>query len=131
MILSDDVISASHFYTDVLGFTAHIVTDWYASHSLHDDATVFIDIVKIGHVAAGEALKTETTSGVMIAIGTDNCDTRYGALRAEHPELYFISAPTDEPWGQRRFQLRAPDGVVIEYVQRIEPDQAWMRAQGI
>ena len=31
----------------------------------------------------------------------------------------------DEPWGQRRFQVLAPDDVVVEVVQRIAPDPSW------
>ena len=31
----------------------------------------------------------------------------------------------DEPWGQRRFQVLAPDDVVVEVVQRIDPDPGW------
>ena len=36
----------------------------------------------------------------------------------------------DQPFGQRRFYVDAPDGVVVEFFQTIPPDPAWMKANG-
>jgi hypothetical protein len=35
-----------------------------------------------------------------------------------------------EPWGQRRFQIAAPDGLLVEVLQRVAPDPAWLAENG-
>ncbi|MFP3713504.1 hypothetical protein [Puerhibacterium sp. TATVAM-FAB25] len=36
-----------------------------------------------------------------------------------------------EPWGQRRFQVAGPAGLVVELVQQVAPDPEWSAAQGL
>ena len=36
-----------------------------------------------------------------------------------------------EPWGQRRVQVAGPEGLVIELVQPVEPDPAWLASQDV
>jgi uncharacterized glyoxalase superfamily protein PhnB len=39
-----------------------------------------------------------------------------------------IYGPADEPWGQRRFMLRDPAGVMIDVVEQIQPAEGyWAR----
>ena len=36
-----------------------------------------------------------------------------------------------EPWGQRRFQLAGPDGLLIEVLQLVPPDPQWLADNGM
>ena len=48
------------------------------------------------------------------------------AAAEEHKRLQEAGAPivyglTEEPWGQKRFMLREPSGVLIDIVEQTEP----------
>ncbi|MFI7587231.1 VOC family protein [Spongisporangium articulatum] len=122
-----DVPGAAEFYTAHLGFTAHVVLSWYASLGHPDVPGAFVDLVRTGHPAAGAAqAPAGGARGVMLALLVADVDAEYRRLRAAGLEL--LTEVTDEPWGQRRFQLQGPDAVVVELVQRTAPDAEWLAA---
>lgn len=126
VFLSKDVRSASAFYTTHFGFRALVVLDWFASHQHPDHSHIFLDLVQEGHAAAGAGLRNEHTRGVLLALVVDDCDKEF--VRVQQAGLPVLMAPQDEPWGQRRCQIQAPDGVVVELIQQIPPDAEWMQA---
>lgn len=126
VVLAKDVRAASDFYTAHFGFRALVVLEWFASHQHPAHDQIFFDIVLEGHPAAGEGLRAAQTQGVMLALLVDDCDREYQRLRTAGAPI--LMEPRDEPWGQRRCQIQAPDGVVVEVIQRIPPDSAWMAA---
>jgi uncharacterized glyoxalase superfamily protein PhnB len=126
VVLAHDVRAAAAFYTAHFGFRALVLLDWFASlqHPAHEQT--FFDMVHVGHPAAGAQLRTAQTAGVLLALLVDDCDREYQRLQAA--ALPILMAPQDEPWGQRRCQIQAPDGVVVEVIQRIPLNAAWMQA---
>jgi hypothetical protein len=36
-----------------------------------------------------------------------------------------------EPWGQRRFQVTGPDGLVVEVLQPVDPSPEWLAEHGL
>lgn len=124
VILSDDVKTAATFYTEVLGFESLVTMDWYASLQQPQFQGVYLDIIKEGHEAAGEHLKDSSTAGTMIALIVEDVQNEFERISALG--IQMIMDIKDEPWGQRRFQFLAPDGIVIELIQRIEPDANWI-----
>lgn len=125
VILSDDVKTAAAFYTKVLGFDPLVTLDWYASLQQPKFQGVYLDIIKKGHEAAGEHLKDRSTTGTMLALIVDDIQKEYDRIVALG--INMIMDIKDEPWGQRRCQFFAPDNVVVELIQRIEPDMDWIQ----
>jgi uncharacterized glyoxalase superfamily protein PhnB len=100
--------------------------DWYASLQQSKFNDVYLDIIKKGHEAAGDYLKTSTTTGAMIALIVPDAQKEFHRLK-EHG-VSVIMELQDEPWGQRRFQVLAPDNMVIEFIERIAPNIEWLQA---
>jgi uncharacterized glyoxalase superfamily protein PhnB len=125
VVLSKDVRSASTFYTTHFGFDALVVLDWFASHQHPDLNDLFFDLVQEDHPAAGDALRSAHTGGVLLAFLVEDCDQEFN--RVQRAGLPIVMAPQNEPWGQRRCQIQAPDGVIIELIQQIPPNEEWMR----
>ncbi len=55
----------------------------------------------------------------VISVGVDDVDAAYEEARQRGLEI--IHPLTTEPWGVRRFFVRAPDGNVINVVMHREP----------
>lgn len=123
VILSRDVRAASQFYVDLLGFQPLVVLDWYASHQHPSFEGVFLDVLDADHEAAGGRLRGQETTGTMIALVVADATAERERLAGLGAEV--VLDLQDEPWGQRRFQVLAPDDVVVEVVQRIAPDPSW------
>jgi catechol 2,3-dioxygenase-like lactoylglutathione lyase family enzyme len=100
-----DVDAAKGFYTDYLGLsTEEFNMGWVARYTSPDtDANV--------QLVTRDAAAPEDPA---ISVHTKDVDGAY----AEAQELgYEIVHPlTTEPWGVRRFFVRAPDGTVINIV---------------
>ena len=100
-----DLAAAKHFYTDYLGLsTEEFDLGWVARYTSPDTGA---------HLQLVTRDASAPENPVVSAL-TDDVDGAY----AEAQELgYEIVHPlTTEPWGVRRFFVRAPDGTVINVV---------------
>ena len=97
-----EVEAAKNFYTDYLGLrTEEFNMGWVARYTSPDTRA---NVALVTHDAAAPETR-------VISVHTDDVDGAY----AEAQKLgYEIVHPiTTEPWGVRRFFVRAPDGNVI------------------
>jgi len=100
-----DLEAAKSFYTDYLGLrTEEFNLGWVARYTAPDTAAVV-------QLVTRDASAPEEPA---VSVFTDDVDGAY----AEAQELgYEIVHPlTREPWGVRRFFVRAPDGTVLNIV---------------
>jgi predicted enzyme related to lactoylglutathione lyase len=100
-----DIESTKSFYTDYLGLrTEEFNMGWVARYTSPDTGANV-------QLVTGDASAPEDS---VISIHTDDVD---GAYEEAQKLGYEIVHPlTTEPWGVRRFFVRAPDGNVINIV---------------
>ncbi|MFF4606982.1 VOC family protein [Streptomyces sp. NPDC001339] len=128
-LLTDDVAASARFYADNFGFQRVVELDWYASlqHPQHPDH--HLDFTLRGHEAMPEDFRTQQTGGALLGFLVEDAEAEEAALRAKGVP---IAVPVrDEPWGQRRFNVWAPEGTLIEVLQTIAPDPEWLASQGL
>jgi catechol 2,3-dioxygenase-like lactoylglutathione lyase family enzyme len=100
-----DVEAAKGFYTDFLGLdTEEFNLGWVARYS-SPDKRASVQLV------TGDATAPEDSN---ISVTTDDVDAAYAEAQAAGYEI--VHPLTTEPWGVRRFFVRAPDGTVINVV---------------
>ncbi|MDG4840070.1 VOC family protein [Micromonospora sp. WMMD967] len=97
-----DVSAAKGFYTDFLGLSTEAFSlGWVARYSSPDsDAAV--------QLVSGDASAPEDS---VISVQVDDVDDAYA--EAQRLGYEIVHPLTTEPWGVRRFFVRAPDGNVI------------------
>lgn len=127
VLLSDDPQQDALFYVQHFGFRAVAELDWYVSLQHPDLPNLFLDFIRRDHPASAKSLRGEPTSGLLLAFVVADAAAEEKRLRLGG--VTITKELTDEPWGQRRFQVAAPDGVVVELLQPIAPDPAWLAAQ--
>lgn len=101
-----DIEAAKGFYTDFLGLdTEEFNLGWVAR---------FTDTETGAHVqlVAGDATAPEDST---LSIHVDDVDAAHD--EAQRGGYEIVHPLTTEPWGVRRFFVRAPDGTVINIVQ--------------
>jgi catechol 2,3-dioxygenase-like lactoylglutathione lyase family enzyme len=101
-----DIGAAQGFYRDYLGLDVEGFNLGWVAHYQTPDGRAHIQLV------AGDATATYD-SVVSVHVGAD-VDEAYAEAQRRGYEI--VHPLTDEPWGVRRFFVRAPDGNVINIV---------------
>jgi catechol 2,3-dioxygenase-like lactoylglutathione lyase family enzyme len=101
-----DVDAAKSFYTDYLGLsTEEFNMEWVARYTSPDGAASV-------QLVSRDASAPEDS---VISVHADDVDAAY--QEAQDLGYEIVYPLTTEPWGVRRFFVRAPDGNVINVVQ--------------
>lgn len=124
-LVAEDPRAAADFYVEHLGFKVMADIGWFVSAQHPDHPTLDLAFVRRGHGSLPEPHREDRPSGVGLAFLCEDADAEEARLRAAG--LEFVLGLRSEPWGQRRFQVAGPDGVVVEVLQLVDPDPEWMK----
>ena len=100
-----NIDAAKSFYTDYLGLSTEEFTLGWVARYTAPDTGANVQLVTRDATAPEDSV---------ISVHTDDVDGAYEEARRLGYEI--VHAITTEPWGVRRFFVRAPDGNVINVV---------------
>jgi len=107
----DDVAASVRFLTTHFGFTVEMSADGFASLS-RADAGMNVVFLRRGLETLPADQRDDHAAGLILAFEVDDLEGELARLRAEG---VAITMPLrSEEWGQRAFQVRDPNGVIIE-----------------
>lgn len=116
----DDVRAASAFMIEHFGFAEQMSADGFSSLA-RDDAGASIIFLRRGLGTLPEDQRDDRAQGLILAFVVDDLEGELGRLQDEGVE---ITMPlTVEAWGERAFQVREPNGVIIQLVDWNGPTQ--------
>lgn len=114
----DDVAASQRFFTTHLGYVEQAAADGFASLT-RDDAAVDIVLLARGTEVLPGDQRDQRASGLILAFTGAGIEDEEKRLRAEGVD---ITMPLrEEPWGERLFQIKDPNGVVIQFVEWTTP----------
>ncbi len=61
--------------------------------------------------------------GMIVTLQVEDAAKTHAALKHAGVEIFY--GLHDEPWGQRRFALRDPAGVIVDVVEQTQPAEGW------
>ena len=109
----DDVAASSAFLRDHFGFEERTAADGFASLS-RPDAGLGVVFLRRGLPALPADQRDEHATGLILAFEVADLEGELARLEAEG---VAITMPlTAEEWGERAFQVRDPNGVVVQLV---------------
>ncbi len=97
-----DLDAARHFYMDYLGLSTEEFNLGWAARYTSPETGVSVQLVTRDATAPEDAV---------ISVLTEDIDAAYAEAQQHGYEI--VHPLTTEPWGHRRFFVRAPDGTVI------------------
>ena len=123
VLMSADVSSAADFYRRVLDFETTFEADWYVSLRR---GTFELALLDADHptVPAGFGRPVQ---GLLLNLEVEDVDAEHRRLVDEHG-LRPVLPLRDEPFGQRHLIVEAPDGVLVDVIQPIEPSAEFAAA---
>ena len=89
-------------------------------------APVGLDFVHRDHPSSPEVLRGKRVAGTLLTFLVDAEEQRLRDVG-----LDIVLPLVTEPWGQRRFQVMGPDGLVVEVLQAVEAEPQWLAEHGL
>ncbi|WP_406691051.1 VOC family protein [Saccharopolyspora sp. ID03-671] len=109
----EDVAASSRFLVEHFGFQEVMAADGFASLT-RDDAGVNVVFLRRGLASLPADQRDDHASGLILAFEVDDLE---GELARLEGEGVTITMPlTAEEWGERAFQVRDPNGVIVQLV---------------
>lgn len=109
----DDVAAASAFLVDHFGFTVKMSADGFVALTRPDVATEVV-FLRRGLATLPADQRDVHATGLILAFVVDDLEGELARLQGEG---VAITMPlTVEEWGERAFQVREPNGVIIQLV---------------
>lgn len=111
--------ASADFFVRLLGFEVEMEADGFTSVR-HPDGTANLIFLRTGLAtfkpthragAAGE--------GLLLAFVVEDVDTAFSQVAAAGAEV--VTPPETEPWGERYCQFADPNGLIVQFVQWVEP----------
>lgn len=107
----DDVAASSAFLTEHFGFREEMAADGFASLA-RDDAGMNIVFLRRGLPTLPADQRDDHAGGLILAFAVEDLEGELARLQAEN---VTITMPlTAEEWGERAFQVRDPNGVIVQ-----------------
>jgi catechol 2,3-dioxygenase-like lactoylglutathione lyase family enzyme len=108
-----DVAASSAFLVEHFGFREEMAADGFASLA-REDAGMNVVFLRRGLPSLPEDQRDEHARGLILAFVVDDLEGELARLRGEGVP---ITMPLrEEPWGERAFQVRDPNGVIVQLV---------------
>lgn len=124
VVMSDDVGGTALFFTENFRFEPQFESDWYVHLQSTEDKNVNIGIVQGDHPTIPEPNRGRV-SGLIINFEVEDVDLEYD--RAKAGGLPIVLPLKDEPFGQRHFITRDPNGILVDIIKPIPPSEEFLK----
>ncbi|RWQ67399.1 VOC family protein [Mesorhizobium sp.] len=123
VLMTGDVAGTKAFYIKHFSFKPLFESDWYVHLQSAGDRRVNLGIVQGDHETIPEEGRGRA-SGLLINFEVRDPDAVYERILAAG--LPILRTLRDEPFGQRHFITRDPNGVLIDVIKPIPPSAEFL-----
>jgi uncharacterized glyoxalase superfamily protein PhnB len=123
VLMTGDVAGTADFYVEHFRFAPLFESDWYVHLRSSEDRRVNLGIVQGDHETIPEEGRGRA-SGLLINFEVRDPDAVYERVVAAG--LPILRTLRDEPFGQRHFITRDPNGVLIDVIKPIAPSEEFL-----
>lgn len=120
-IITGKLQETKKFYTEVLGFGVSFENEFYLL--LHTpDQSAEISFLQPNHPSQKPIFQSAFSGkGVYLTIEVENVDEIYKQLKDKGVQMEIEIR--DEPWGDRHFAIKDPNGIGIDIVTYTKPEE--------
>ena len=112
-IVTEKIQESKAFYTRLFGCEVVFESDWFVLLQLGESELGFM--LPELDTQASIFRPTFQGQGVWVAIDVENVDEEYQRIKGMNEDITVEIR--DEPWGDRHFVLRDPNGIGVDVVQ--------------
>ena len=119
VLMTDRVEPTAQFYERHFRFVRQFSSDWYVHLQSTDDPAVNLAILDGDHGSIPAGARGGRAGGLLLNFEVADVDAEYARVQSEGLDVQL--SLRDEPFGQRHFIVRDPNGVLIDVIQPIPP----------
>lgn len=119
LITVSDLGASREFFVDHLEFRPVFEADWVVMLAHSGQDTITLGLMASHHPSSPPGPETFSGTGMVFTLQVSEATALHRRLSGKG--LPIVHPLSDEPWGQRRFMLRDPSGVLVDVVEQIEP----------
>jgi uncharacterized glyoxalase superfamily protein PhnB len=109
----EDVEASSRFLVEHFGFREQVAADGFASLS-REDTGMHVVFLRRGLPTLPADQRDVHATGLILAFEVEDLEGELARLQAEGVAITMPLTP--EEWGERAFQVRDPNGVIVQLV---------------
>lgn len=128
VFVTRDLKTTKEFYTKWLNFKVYFESSFFILLvALSGDKSFSIGFIDEVHPSSPPTISAmDGKSGVFLTLQVEDAQKEYDKLKKADFNIYYDLK--DEVWGQRRFGLIDPNGMYVDIVQQISPEEGfWER----
>ncbi|SRR5690554_3048864 len=120
-IITEKLQETKKFYTEILDFGVSFENEFYIL--LHTpDQSAEISFLQPNHPSQKPIFQSEFNGkGVYLTIEVENVDEVYNQLKEKGIQMEIEIR--DEPWGDRHFAIKDPNGIGVDIVTYTKPEE--------
>ncbi|UXY15429.1 VOC family protein [Chitiniphilus purpureus] len=121
LVTTPHLAESRDFFVRHLGFEVGFEATWFVwlSRPTSEAGTIAIAFMLPEHPSRPPGPETFNGQGLLLTLQVDDARAEEARLRREGVAITY--PVQHEPWGQIRFQVRTPSGLVLDIVQQAEP----------
>lgn len=123
VIMTDDVAAGKTFYTQHFGFEVTFEADWYVSLKTRSTPRFELALLDHTHPTVPDSYRGRINGGLILNFEVDDADAEFERLRSAGLPIHLELR--SEAFGQRHFITADPNGILIDVIQVIPPDEAF------
>ena len=130
LVTTEHMAACRDFHVRHFGFQVVFEASWFVLlNRAADEGSVSLAFMTRDHPSRPPGPETFNGQGLLLTLQTDDAAAEAARLRAAG---VAISYPlTREPWGQHRFQVRDPAGLVLDIVEQVAPEDGFWERYGV
>jgi len=124
VLMTDRVEETARFFQKHFAFKAVFEADWYVHLQSAEDSRINLAVLDRTHETIPEEGRGNRATGMLLNFEVEEVDEIYDRLKgAGLPMLLELQ---DEPFGQRHFITKDPNGVLIDVIKPIPPSPEFL-----
>eukprot|EP00300_Choanocystis_sp_HF-7_P025533 c27451_g1_i1.p3 GENE.c27451_g1_i1~~c27451_g1_i1.p3 ORF type:complete len:152 (+),score=19.02 c27451_g1_i1:75-530(+) len=125
LITTATVQASRDFFKQHLGFEVVFEASWFVllSRSCSEGGSTSIAFMTPDHPSRPPGPEVFNGQGMLLTLQVNDARREEARLREAGVEIVY--AVKHEPWGQVRFQVRDPSGLVLDIVEQAEPAEGF------
>ena len=107
------------FFVTHFGMSVVFEASWVAMLARAEGGPIALGLMTADHPSNPPGPEEFNGKGMIITVQVEDAAAEHKRLQAAGAPIVY--GPAAEPWGQRRFMVRDPSGILVDVVEQIEP----------
>jgi uncharacterized glyoxalase superfamily protein PhnB len=123
LITVKNMRASRDFYVKHFGLGVIFEADWVTMLGNARSGRIALGLMTPDHPTNPPGPEVFDGKGMIVTIQVEDAAQARAALKEQGVHVFYDLA--DEPWGQRRFTLTDPSGVIVDVVEQTEPAEGY------